>query len=302
MWSNVELEVRHVFAALSGVDESCIGKNTTMHRLGLDSLNAAQIASQLRSKHFAIQAADVIERMTPAGIAAGLDSIGPVQEQYSAAAYFRDFDAMKREVVMRLADLRDKDIQSIRPCSSSQNGMLSQSLRSADRLYINHTTYVVPDQVSIDSIIRAWHIVQRKHHALRTIYCAIRDALTPFAAVVITADNCDVKFTVHEEEVDTRAAESEAADAIQNDLHRPPWHITVLKQNGQRLMMLSIHHALYDAQGLQYLLQDLYAATEGTDIGAEISTDSLLLSTWQGDERDSSEAKAFWQRALADRR
>lgn len=60
-WSAAEIEVRDIFAKLSNVKRSMIGQKTTIFRLGLDSINAVQIAAQLRQKDRKVSPIDVLE-------------------------------------------------------------------------------------------------------------------------------------------------------------------------------------------------------------------------------------------------
>ena len=60
-WTAVETEIRDVFVKLSNVKRSVIGLQTTIFRLGLDSISAVQIAAQLRQKGRKISPMDVLE-------------------------------------------------------------------------------------------------------------------------------------------------------------------------------------------------------------------------------------------------
>lgn len=60
-WTTAEIEIRDVFARLSNVKRSMIGLQTTIFRLGLDSISAVQIATQLRQKDRKVSPMDVLE-------------------------------------------------------------------------------------------------------------------------------------------------------------------------------------------------------------------------------------------------
>lgn len=60
-WTSVEIEICNVFAKLSNVKRSMIGLQTTIFRLGLDSISAVQIAAQLRHKGRNVSPLDVLE-------------------------------------------------------------------------------------------------------------------------------------------------------------------------------------------------------------------------------------------------
>ena len=57
----IEIEILDVFAKLSNVKRSMIGLQTTIFRLGLDSISAVQIAAHLRQKGRKISPIEVLE-------------------------------------------------------------------------------------------------------------------------------------------------------------------------------------------------------------------------------------------------
>jgi acyl-coenzyme A synthetase/AMP-(fatty) acid ligase len=59
--SKDENELFDIFSRFSGVNKRKIGRDTTIYRLGLDSISAVQIASELRSRGSTVSAADILE-------------------------------------------------------------------------------------------------------------------------------------------------------------------------------------------------------------------------------------------------
>ncbi|CAK7267432.1 NRPS [Sporothrix epigloea] len=64
IWTSTELIIRTVLSQLSGVPEAHIRRDTTIYRLGLDSVRAVQVASALRKQGLQISAVDVMEHPT----------------------------------------------------------------------------------------------------------------------------------------------------------------------------------------------------------------------------------------------
>ncbi|KAK3099063.1 hypothetical protein LTR53_019164, partial [Teratosphaeriaceae sp. CCFEE 6253] len=65
-------------------------------------------------------------------------------------------------------------------------------------------------------------------------------------------------------------------------------------------MALSMHHALYDAEGLRYILKDLAATLYNAahTNRAEIGIDSLLSSALSWTEEQARSAEAYWTETL----
>jgi aryl carrier-like protein len=60
-WSEEEIEIRHLLSSLSRIEAKMIKIETTIFQLGLDSINAIQIAHRLRSLGYEITASDIME-------------------------------------------------------------------------------------------------------------------------------------------------------------------------------------------------------------------------------------------------
>lgn len=60
-WSAESLEIRDLLSAMSKVDKKRISMDTTIFALGLDSINAIQIAGRFRKVGYEISAADILE-------------------------------------------------------------------------------------------------------------------------------------------------------------------------------------------------------------------------------------------------
>jgi aryl carrier-like protein len=60
-WSEEQLTIRHLLSSLSQIDTKMIKIETTIFQLGLDSINAIQIAHRLRALGYDIAASDIME-------------------------------------------------------------------------------------------------------------------------------------------------------------------------------------------------------------------------------------------------
>ena len=60
-WTHDERTIRAVLARLAGLEESSIGRHTTIFRMGLDSIRAVRIAADLRELGLTVNAIDVLQ-------------------------------------------------------------------------------------------------------------------------------------------------------------------------------------------------------------------------------------------------
>ena len=293
-WSEAEEIVRQAFNHFAAVDVDKVRRHTSLYRLGLDSLSAVQVASRLRSKGLSVTAADVLEHRTPAAIAAAAAvkaSARPVEDA-SSRIDLTKYDTDRRLTLLKPLNIPTTALESLRPCTSAQSGMLSQSLQSQGSLYVNHITYKVPNSVDQDNLRLAWRQVQRKHQALRMGFVQTEEARCPFAMMIYKQDAVDVSLK------NGRPSEAEVSSYLVENMHLPMWQVNLDLTSQERGMTLSIHHALYDAEGLQKLLHDLSLALEHQPLGASTSIDGALHSILAGADTAQTEAEQFWRKAL----
>jgi amino acid adenylation domain-containing protein len=291
-WTEAEEIVRQAFSHFANVDESKVRRNTSLYRLGLDSLSAVQVASRLRSKGMFMTAADVLEYRTPTAIAAAAIATSSVQEDTSSHIDLAKYDTDHRSTLLEPLNIPTSALESLRPCTSAQSGMLSQSMQSKGALYVNHVTYDVPKNVGEDEIRSAWREVQRKHQALRMGFVQTEEARCPFAMIVYHTNKVDVPLQ------NSSPDEAAISASLVDDMHLPVWQVTFDFTSQKRNMTLSIHHALYDAEGLQMLLHDLNLALDHRPLGVSASIDSALRPMLVGADSVQAEAEQFWRRAL----
>ncbi|KAK4902807.1 hypothetical protein LTR27_000746 [Elasticomyces elasticus] len=302
-WSSDELHVRNVFAELSRVDPKNITKSTSMHRLGLDSLNAAQVAARLRAQGHHVTVGDIMEGLTPRAIGTTLSrktSEDQSGNELDGVSYLQAFDEAHRGRTASRLGVEASDLQAVRPCTPLQCGMLAQSISTEAGLYINHITYEVPNSCDLTRLTRAWAMVQHKHQALRFGFVRSDDILTPFLSVIWSSAAVAAPDITISSSGELESLEKRATEKIRRHLHKPTWRVTLLNGQDRNLMMLSIHHALYDAEGLQYILGDLQSAVQDQMYTTELGIDSLLVSAsnWSAEQQSSDER--YWKNVMLD--
>ncbi|KAK5137564.1 hypothetical protein LTR08_008544 [Meristemomyces frigidus] len=289
-WTTEEAHVRQVFADLSSTDVNLVKKGTSMYQLGLDSLNAAQVAARLRKLGVNVDATHVMENLTPSAISAAAAKNDPSCSGRSTRIDLDAYDAEHRKLLVGSIDL--DMVEAVRPCTAVQCGMLAQSLQSYGTLYVNHITYRVPKGITDKGMREAWKAVQQKHQSLRMGFYSIDHPRKPFVALVWTADQAMLSSC--ETEDDVESIERHAAKDIVTQLHLPAWRVSVSHAG----MTLSIHHALYDAESLQFLLGDFDDAINSCRLTLGPSVDTLLSSALSAETDDPGAAATCWQSLL----
>ncbi|KAF2717079.1 putative Non-ribosomal peptide synthetase [Polychaeton citri CBS 116435] len=295
------LEARAVtttLSALSGVDCSHIRPQGTIYQLGLDSLNAIQLATQLRKQGYAITAADVLENPSAATLVQFLKYKKEAAGNESEGFDFDAFEHIFASDVYASTGISSAQIETLRPCTAIQSGMLAQSLDSQGGLYINHISYQMPAEVTLASLKAALQRITEKHQILRTGFAKVENAKTPFAMLIYKEPTLFINIGEKHTAESQSGSESKAQDSIVKHLEQPAWRVTFSDFHDSLSIMLSIHHALYDADSLRIILSDLARTLQGEDIGPATSLDGVLSMLLQTAEDKNGESSGFWSRTL----
>ncbi|KAF7561695.1 hypothetical protein G7046_g2447 [Stylonectria norvegica] len=300
-WTEGETQVRQVLAELAGASISQIRRHTTIFQLGLDSINAVQVAYLLRQKGFSVSASDVIECPSCSKIAAKLVE-NSLKKTTEVKAF--DFESFAKEVSPQINSKlpHNASVEAVLPCTPVQSAMLASFLQSGGDHYVNAVSYLVDEGIKMDDLEAAWKSLQSRHPMLRTGFVPVNHTVTSFAMVrynpkwtVLPMET----FQLHEdEELDLLRRKMAMGITVQNLLSVPPWKVMLVEKGSRFTMNIIIHHALYDAASLQHMLGDLSGYMGGIVSlplpKVEVALSSILSKAHHGydAEREFWEAKA----------
>jgi acyl carrier protein/aryl carrier-like protein len=294
--AHVENSVREVFARLSGLSMNSIRRDTSMFQIGLDSLNAPQVAVHLRSAGLGVDAGDVLECLTPAAIAIRSQNGSP--KHRIREVDIDTFDRRNRRKILKTLRTSSDAIESVWPCTAVQSGMLSQSLQSNGELYINHITYRVPRAVSQQDVQAAWKKLAANYQVLRMGFHRTGDPKTPFAMSILKQAYAPAPVYELHTKTSVKAAETTAKDLIMRSISEHAWCVQLFTQNDELLMTLSLHHALYDADSLSLILNDLSKALTSSNLNLPATVEASLTANLNATFDSSEAGSKFWSNEL----
>ncbi|KAK5238177.1 hypothetical protein LTR47_001270 [Exophiala xenobiotica] len=292
--SNVESLIVDIMMQLRPKASVRIYRDTTIFQLGLDSINAVQIAARLRKKGYNISGADILE-------AASIDQIAEVCESNSqkpeptVAFDLEAFDHRYRTSLCSANAIDEATIEAVRPCTPTQSGILSQFLRSDRRMYFNSMQFAIENGVDIAKLKEAWATVQKMHEMLRTGFVETDDPQIPFVMVTYRPDAVWLPWnSVH------LPARSPTPGASQDklDLSKPPWGVAVSSAKNTTTLELSMLHALYDAHSLETMMQDVDTLLRDEEPSPSIAP-SRAISKILAMSRNE-ESRKFWNELASD--
>lgn len=283
-WPEEDIIACGIISKLAGVQASETSRSTTIFGLGLDSINAFQIAAALEKEGYHLSAADLLE-------AASIYQIGQLMQQNpQKSTEFKSFDFRRfeddhlRQVVQDL-DVEMDQIDALRPCTPTQCGILSHFIQSEGKLYCNEMSWLLQSHLDVPRLQRAWGETMNRHEMLRTGFLQLEDPEYPFA--MITYNPRSLRLPWYTSEPDPPAP---------NQLNIPPWHLKLRREGSNSLLTLKILHALYDATALQSVLADVAATYEGQKLRAPPSILPAIAGFLIGSSDVSEDTQKFWRK------
>ncbi|KAF1953666.1 hypothetical protein CC80DRAFT_419903 [Byssothecium circinans] len=296
-WTGTERLIRDAFAKLSNISKDKIFPETTIYQLGLDSISAVQIAGALRKRNFEVNAADVMKYMDCKELAAYLDRNSSSTEAKVEPFDYETFERRYRTEVVSTYRIKNDEVEAIMPCTPLQSGILSQFLAKDGNIYFNYLRLRLDDNIKPVQMKGAWSTVMRKHQMLHTGFAHIKDSKMPFVMIQYRKDSIHLPSDDNARQTSSTADHwlAETRQKAARQLHRPPWRIRMVKENGEVYLDLALLHAIFDAQSLRLILDDLKAIFNKSFNSEAVPLEPVLNSIIQPSLFSDVQQAEFWR-------
>jgi ferricrocin synthase len=288
----IEIRVAQAVADVTRSPLPFIGRNTSFFALGLDSINCISLSRRLlQSGCGSIDVSLILRHSSVAKLSRVISatSAGNPAQRASNSRLQHIFDERWQESVILEYAQRGCQVQKILPCTPLQQAMLSHIEGGSDGAYRNQLKFrFVGDLAQLKD---AWKACIAAHEIMRTGFVLTNSSQFPFAQVVLDEFKCPWNSQNH-------------SDVTQNaweQILMPPYSFTVWMQpeNLPPLLILRIHHALYDAQAVSMLLHDVERVFRG-GTPSPVSSLEPYLEYMVG--LDEEHANKFWTAHLKEYR
>ncbi|KAG6147432.1 NRPS protein [Claviceps purpurea] len=297
-WTELQKLIREAFSSISGVSEHAIHRPTTIFQLGLDSINAVQIASVLRAQNLPVSSSDVVQCASCEALAARIVQNESVPQSGNVLSF--DFAHYHQQAIAHMPNTMPStsDIEAILPCTSLQDAMISGFLNSAEGYYLNFLTFKVRQGVDLSGLEYAWIRLQQCHPMLRTGFLSTPQSESSFSMVRWKSSSCRCPVTRFQKQssndFDISTWRGESKLAMKENLGQLLWRVALVETDSIATMNVAIHHALYDAKTLGDLFRGLRRILKGDVVDfppIEPALAQLLLRTRSKD----LDTQNFWE-------
>lgn len=288
-WTDIERKIQRAVAEVSGLSDSQISKNASFFALGIDSVVSIHLARRLKKENIDASPSDILR----------CPSIGALHKYLGKPrAATLQKETLERPLVHDLgAELfhSDDSIVETYPCTPLQTAMIGQCLSSAGKGYLHHHVVTLNGSLDIERLFNAWQETVKSADILRTTFHR-QGANNQFHAA---AHKYPLVQWSHQSNVASlsKAIEKisqEASYASTTDFSKPPWKVTILTGNSQKLMVVTMHHCLYDG----FSLPLLFASLEKSYLGNTENLGSFALAAQKIFSMQSSSTK-YWTDVVA---
>lgn len=294
--TDLELSVRELFARFSGIDTIKIQRSTNIFEIGLDSLHVVQIASELRELGHNVTGADVLEAQTIDRLSRTCMMAAKEEIHLSTMSFdLQAFDQKHRDAVCEQLDLKNRDIQAVRPCTSTQAGILAEFNNSKGELYFNSICLELPAGVNLAHLKYAWQIVMNRNEILRTGFATLNLSGHAYAMITYVDGARDLPWLVDEKS--ERAKTRNLSKLCFQNLHNPCWCLLLKKQTGSHRLEIHLLHSLYDANSLDGLLSEVAAIYQNQDLKLPdaVPMAPALRAILDQSEASCEDSEEFWR-------
>ncbi|UNI22410.1 NRPS [Purpureocillium takamizusanense] len=253
--------------------------------LGGDSIRAMELARLGRDEGLVIPVDKVFKTPRLADLAASMfySSIETDIPPLSLVGPQRSRDELL-EMAAKACGVPAEQIEDIYPCTPLQEGLMAQSVIGVEPKYLARYVYRLPQAIDEKRLERAWHDVLKATPTLRTRI--IPDLDTSLQVVVTTGIEWKHSQSL-EESLTTAMQEMKTGE--------PLARLTLVKENKTKILIFSIHHALYDGWSLPRVLEQVEAAYHGV---VPASKPFKYFVRHILDDQEDAPLEDFWKKQL----
>ncbi|KAJ8067445.1 hypothetical protein OCU04_004791 [Sclerotinia nivalis] len=256
-----EQTIKTVLLGLGDFASDNVSRNSTFFRLGIDSVIAIRFAKELRSVGLEVSSSDIGRHPSIAALARAIASKSKTQSTVKPIAVKTSnlLDQHEASIPLLTEDDRITDIYASTPL---QTGILTQTVATGGKLYLHHPAVKLSANVDIERLKKAWAAVIESHDILRTTFHYFEGSANPWLAAV--HENPNIQWV---EEQASGWIDQSIEKIVENtsfptpdSFSKTPLKVTILNSFFMKVLVISIHHSLYDGWSLPLIFDSLSIA------------------------------------------
>ncbi|KAG9718112.1 nonribosomal peptide synthase SidD, partial [Aureobasidium melanogenum] len=286
--NDLEQRLQQAWSQVLNLNAASIGLENNFFALGGDSLAAMRLVSTCREQGLVLSVIDTFANPTLSAMA-GVVKVGVVQAQKENLPFStitRSADDARLEAAQACESDAAK-IEDIYPCTPTQESLFTFSLKSVD-LYLAQRVASIPLNINVDALKRAWGKVVAANPILRTRAVQLEE---PELQQVVLKEEISWRHATHLEHY----LESDKNERMDLGQSLARYAIVESAETGDRYMVWSVHHLLYDGWSEPLILRQVSDALRNQPI--EIAARMRDFVEYIR-ETDMNAMQEFWRQEL----
>ncbi|KAF9885897.1 hypothetical protein FE257_012277 [Aspergillus nanangensis] len=264
-WSATESAIRDATVAFCGVDMPDVSKGASFLSLGIDSVTAIQFARNLRESGLKVSSSDVMRLSCIGALARNIEnsSEAPQVNGIKELGHTKIPVDEYRKHVRHLSD--NDSISTIFECTPLQSGMITQTIGSAGAVYVHPHPVRLTDSVDIGRVKNALSEIVRANDILRTSFHFVGELGTSWVGAVHEQPPFEWMEIDMPSGVDVPSEVSALYSfSEERSFEVPPIRSVVANQPEGKVLVIIMHHALYDGGSMPLFFEDFAAIYNGS--------------------------------------
>ncbi|KAK4496852.1 hypothetical protein PRZ48_011301 [Zasmidium cellare] len=256
--NDAEKQVWEIVSSVLKEQPQNVTLGSTVFELGIDSLSGISVFSKLRNAGYNCSVAMVMKNPTIEQLAASIKD-EKADDSQKLAKVRQELAEIEKQYLSSTTNAQD--VRAVRPCLPLQEVLVAQSMHQStegeDGAYVNHIRFKLGSDVDLNRLRAAWEKLVADNAIFRTCFSTADDQ---FLQVVLKAESFSVSWNTHASSEDVQALQREVGKEIVGSLtEKPPMRLNLLPADDVNILVLSIHHALYDGNSLGMMIKDVQA-------------------------------------------
>jgi amino acid adenylation domain-containing protein len=302
-----ESQLAEAWSALLGIPAEDIKPSDSFISLGGDSLKAIHLVAAYRARNLSLSVADILQHPRLSALAARVTTIQPstrhIQSETTdpeSLAGMIPNKALRKKLLSEAAEqcsVDKDDLLGIYPCTPLQMEMMDLSLRGITPQFAHELVRLWPT-LDLDKYKHAWEEVVRLHPILRTRFMKsshdnkLRQVVIDEEVWWESPKDFDTYMSTNFAET-LRPGERLVRWALYKERGEGPE-----TPSGNQMLIISIHHSLFDGIALQRVFGDLYAAYQGQPLPSSSPSFPVYLRRMV-EEKGLHDHGDYWSKYLA---
>ncbi|CEH19613.1 nonribosomal siderophore peptide synthase [Ceraceosorus bombacis] len=272
--------------------------NADVLAAGIDSINAIKLARLCRASGLVHVSVPVILRGQTLAEIIALSHASQAPRATISAKQPTSLDSAQRKAITALP-LSEADVEAVLPCLPGQLHHLEAWLATGRRFYEAPWVFDCSSKVEPDRLASALERLRADYTTLRTCFIGVGGTAQQ---VIVKAGRAPTVLRVVSTSDDDRdrffAQEVLRCNSMSFDLRSPPVQVVLIQSETKSLLILKMHHAIYDAWCVSRMFADLQALYNRSSIEPRAPFSQYVDKLCDTDDTRIQQQQSFWDSDL----